>query len=89
MTKAKRVRAAPRHIYRQFTLDDKDKPFLDVLKFTNRKQYDVLMIAQNATWSSYDGFAATLGIPAGTFKSRLNRARAKIMQWREDRDEND
>jgi hypothetical protein len=82
----KRVRAASNHIYRQFNLDDQDQPFLDVLKFTNRHQYDALLIAQNPTWSSYDDFAATLGIPVGTLKSRLSRARTKIMQWRTERD---
>jgi hypothetical protein len=82
----KRIRAARNRVYRQFVLDDQDQPFLDVLKFTNRQQYDALLIAQNPIWSSYDDFAATLGIPVGTFKSRLSRAREKIMQWRTERD---
>lgn len=72
----------------EFKLEESDKPFLGLLKTTNYDQWNVLMevhseledIDQRNT--PYVVVATNLKIKVNTVKSRLSRARHKIIEWR-------
>ena len=68
--------------YRVFKVSDSDDPYLTTLFYTNKDQWYALTITQGPEWRSYEECAKQLKIPINTFKTRLHRAKQKIVQWR-------
>lgn len=66
----------------EFKLTEADRPLLEALKFTSKAQYVVLLHAQQENHLSYVQIAEQLQIPVNTVKTRLHRARQKIVKWR-------
>ncbi len=67
----------------RFFLKGADAPYITALKFVSIHQYEVLLYVRDNPDTSYKKGAKELGIPIGTFKTRLHRARQKIKNWRE------
>src|SRR5258708_1803608 len=68
--------------YKMVKICPSDKPFLILLKIISRPQYDALMLTQQESWTSYKEFAHELQWPVNTFKTRLHRARRRLLEWR-------
>lgn len=72
----------------EFRLEESDRPFLTLLKVNHFDQWNVLMEVHSELEGidqlnmPYDVVADNLKIPLNTVKSRLNRARYKIINWR-------
>ena len=69
--------------YKEFKVTESDAPFMQTLKYTSHPQYHLLMLTQGKTWRSYHELAIEVGCPVNTVRTRLHRARAKIIKWRE------
>jgi len=65
-----------------FVLKGTDSPYLTVLKYRSPKQYEVLLYVRDHPDQTYGEVAKLLNIPTGTVKTRLHRARLKILEWR-------
>jgi DNA-directed RNA polymerase specialized sigma24 family protein len=65
-----------------FVLMGTDSPYLTVLKSESPKQYEVLIHIRDHPEHEYSEVAAALGIPVNTVKTRLHRARQRILEWR-------
>lgn len=63
-------------------LNPSDEPHLTKLKSIAPDQHLVLLKYLSAPYPTYGHIAAELGWPIGTVRSRINRARTKIVQWR-------
>jgi len=66
----------------RFFLKGTDVPFITALKFIAKPQYEVLIYVRDNPEMPYKEGAKQFGIPVGTFKTRLHRARQKILEWR-------
>lgn len=72
----------------EFKLKDSDRPFLRLLKNNSPEQFIVLMSVHSELEGIdqrnmlYEVVAYDLNIPVNTVKSRLSRARHKILTWR-------
>ena len=66
----------------KFKLKDEDKPFLKLLQLQSPSQLDVLIAFHTEPPTSYETVATELAIPVNTVKTRLYRARQKILGWR-------
>ena len=66
----------------RFFLKGTDAPYITALKFVSKPQYEVLIFIRDNPGTSYVKGAKEFGIPIGTFKTRLHRARSKIVEWR-------
>lgn len=71
-----------RSVWYTFELEDTDAAFVEALRLVSPKQHALLVAAHRADQPSYVQLAEELGLPQGTVKSRLHRARAKILKWR-------
>lgn len=65
-----------------FKLTIEDDEYLARLKIYSRPQFDVMHMFYCLKTETYEAIASALGIPVGTVKSRLSRARSKIVKWR-------
>lgn len=63
---------------KDFLLYTSDEPYLAKLPATSR----VLLEAQTNHGEKYSAIAAAFNLPIGTVKSRINRARARIIKLR-------
>ena len=66
----------------RFFLKGADVPFITALKFIAKPQYEILIYVRDNPEMPYKEGAKHFGIPVGTFKTRLHRARQKILEWR-------
>lgn len=71
----------------EFRLEESDRPFLPLLRSSSPDQFNVLMGVHSELEGIQDNtayivVAHNLRIPLNTVKSRLNRARYKIINWR-------
>lgn len=67
---------------RRFHLKSMDAPYVTALKFVSKPQYDVLIYVRDNPELPYMEGAKVMGVPINTFKTRLHRARVKILKWR-------
>lgn len=66
----------------KFHLLDTDTSLLITLRFTARDQYDLLVAAYRQPRPTYAKLAEELQIPINTVRSKLSRAKSKILAWR-------
>lgn len=66
----------------RFFLKGADAPFITALKFIAKPQYEILIYVRDNPEMPYKEGAKHFNIPVGTFKTRLHRARQKILEWR-------
>lgn len=67
---------------KNFTLVDSDLPYLTTLKYSSKHQYELLIYVRNHPQMPYKEIAENLNLKVGTVKTRLHRARLKILEWR-------
>lgn len=66
----------------KFELQAGDTPFLMLLQIQSQPQLDVLIAFHTTPPTSYQTIATDLAIPVNTVRTRLHRARQKILEWR-------
>lgn len=66
-----------------------DEPFVERLKSVSPTQHAVLSLYHTGAYTTYDKIAEELNIASGTVRSRLYRAREKIVRWRKEAKVND
>lgn len=65
-----------------FKLTDADGPHLNKLKKLSQNQYDLLLNSEVTPRMTYDELVFHFGVPVGTVKSRLYRAKQRIIKFR-------
>lgn len=69
--------------WKPIVLTEGDSALLELIKKQSREQHDLLIEASNHERNlSYEALAAWFGIPIGTVKSRLSRARDRLAIYR-------
>jgi len=67
---------------KRFVLRVTDGPYLLKLKTWSPKQYEVLTYLRDHPENTYAMISKQLNVPVNTIKTRLYRARMKIMEYR-------
>lgn len=65
-----------------FSILETDAGIIRALRFFNEDQHNILVAAYRDPRPSYKELAAEFSIPLNTVKTRLNRAKLRIVGWR-------
>lgn len=68
--------------YIPFKLEAADEKYLTALKLTSPHQHTAILAADEELRLTYEELSVQLGWSINTFKTRLHRARAKVLKWR-------